>query len=326
VRYAIGIDVGGTTLKGGLVDEAGKLLFTHARPTPIHGATPPDLVAALVELSVDLRSRARGPGIEPEGIGFGQPNIIDGPDWVQRQVNNLPYMEGFALRPALAEALGGPLAMDNDVMNASLAEYHFGDGHNYERAFYFSLGTGIAAGIFTEGGRQLRYTSGWTGDTGHIIVEPHGEACTCGGRGCLETVATGPAIRRRAMALAQSGKSGWLASRLASNGDLTPADVTEAAMQGDSTCVQVWQEVGWYVGIALTSYLHVFDPHVILVGGGLAQAGDLLLSPIRSTLNSLGSPYYLAHLQAVKQAALGPEAGIIGAAALILLPEGFPST
>lgn len=321
MRYAIGLDLGGTNLKGGLVDQTGRVIFKETRPSPARGSSPDPIVDALIGLAVELRQRAQGMGIEPEGFGFGPPNFLEGPDWIQRQVNNLPELEGFALRPPLAAALGEYIAMDNDVMNAALAEYHFGDGHNYARAFFIALGTGIAAGIFTEGGRQLRYVSGWTGDTGHIIVDPHGRVCTCGGRGCLETVASGPAIREFALAAARTRKSPALAARWVEAGDLDARDVTDAALAGDEAARHIWEEVAWYLGIALTSYIHIFDPHVILVGGGLSEAGELLLEPVRRTIAALGSPYYLRHLRAVKKAALGADAGLVGAAALILLPE-----
>ena len=323
MRYAIGIDLGGTNLKGGLVDETGRVVFKESRGSPTDSKAPGPIVEALVRLAIDLRDRARGMGIEPEGFGFGPPNFIEGPDWIQRQVNNLPGLNDFPLRPPLAAALGENIAIDNDVMNASRAEYRFGAGRGYERVLCMVIGTGIATGIFTEGGKQLRYIYGWTGDTGHIIVDPHGRLCTCGGRGCLETVATGPAIREFALMAARTKKSPALAARLAEAGDLEARDVSEAVLAGDIAAQEIWDEVGWYVGVALTSYVHIFAPHLILVGGGIAEAGEFLLEPIRRTIQSLGSPYYLGHLRAVKKAALGADAGFIGAAALILLPESL---
>ena len=322
MRFAVGIDLGGTQIKGGLVDETGRLHHKETRPTPPGGQSSPEpVVQAQIALAQDIQALALRQGIQVEGFGFGQPNIIEGPDWIQRLANNVPGLEGFAMRPVLAEALGGRIAMDNDVMNASFAEYHFGDGHNYDRAFLLFIGTGIASGIFTEGGRRLRFVSGWTGDTGHIIVDPLGQPCTCGGRGCLETVATGPAIRQRALAAARTGKSPALAACLAAAGDLSPHDVALAAGAGDEAAGRIWEEAGRYLGMALTSFIHIFDPHVILIGGGIAEAGELLLDPVRRTIAALGSPYYLRHLKVVKKAALGAEAGLIGAAALILLPE-----
>ena len=303
MRHAVGVDLGGTQIKGGIVDENGRVVYKEMRPTPAGSASAQEFAQALVAFGQALQARAGALGLRSEGVGFGQPNIIEGPDWVQRQANNIPGLEGYPLRPDLEAAFGPRVAMDNDVMCAAFAEYHFGEGHNYQRAFYFSIGTGIASGIFPEDGRQLRYVAGWTGDTGHIIVEPRGPLCTCGGRGCLEAVAAGPAIRRQALAAARTGKSLALARRLAEAGDLAPLDVTEAAQAGDEAARYIWEEAGWYVGVALTSYLHIFDPHVILMGGGISQAGEFLLAPIRRTLAALGNPYYLGHLRAVKQAA-----------------------
>lgn len=323
MRHALGIDIGGTALKGGLVDETGRVLFKASRPSPAEHRSPQPVVDSLIAFAVELRDRARKMGIEPEGIGFGPPNFIEGPDWIQRQVNNLPALNDFPLRPPLAAALGEAIAMDNDVMNAGLAEYYFGEGHNYDRVLFMAIGTGIASSIFTEGGGRVRYIFGWPGDTGHIIVDPHGRLCTCGGRGCLETVAAGPAIREAALSAAVTGKSPALAARLSQAGDLEARDVTEAALVGDDAARDIWSEAGWYLGMALTSYLHIYDPHVILIGGGIAEAGELLFEPIWRTLRALGSPYYLNHLRGVKGASLGADAGFIGAAALILLPDSL---
>jgi glucokinase len=148
-----------------------------------------------------------------------------------------------------------------------------------------------------------------------------GRRCTCGGRGCLETVAAGPAIREQAIEAAASGQSPALAERLHLMGDLEARDAAEAALAGDAGALKIWQQVGWYMGMALTTYQHIYDPHVIVLGGGVAQAGELLLEPIRRAMAELGSPFYLKHLKAVKQASLGTDTGVIGAAGLILLPE-----
>jgi glucokinase len=321
VRTAIGIDLGGTTLKGGVVDDTGRVLLKRSQPAPAKHSPAEHIVASLVGLAHNLRREAESLGLAPEGVGLGVPNFIEGPDWIQRQVNNLPGLNDFPIRPPLVAALGEQVAIDNDVMNAGLAEYYYGGAKLFDRVFFFAIGTGIAASIFIEGGERLRYILGWPGDTGHIIVDPLGRRCTCGGRGCLETVATGPAIREQALTLAASGQSAALAARRLDVGDLDARDVTEAALAGDAGARQIWEQVGWYVGMALTTYQHIFDPHVIVIGGGVAQAGELLLDPIRRTMAELGSPYYLKHLQAVRQAALGAEAGLIGAAGLILLPE-----
>jgi len=321
MRTAIGIDLGGTNLKGGLVDDSGRVLFQASEPSAGPAGSAEQIVAGLVSLCERLGQQASELGLAPEGYGFGVPNMVEGPQWVQRQVNNLPGFNDYPLRPALAAALGESIATDNDVMNAGLAEYAFGGGRQFARVLFLSIGTGIAISVFTEGGARVRYILGWPGDTGHIIVDPHGRQCTCGGRGCLETVASGPAIRERALSVAQAGKSPALAARLAAQGDLDARDAAEAARAGDEAALELWEQVGWFVGIALTSFQHIYDPHAVLVGGGVAEAGKLLLAPARKTMAALGSPYYLKHLQVVRPATLGQNAGVIGAAALILLPE-----
>lgn len=323
-RTAIGIDLGGTNLKGGVVDETGRVLARRSQPAPAKTSPAGQIVEDIVSLAQALRRDAAGLGLQPEGVGLGVPNFIEGPDWIQRQVNNLPGLNDFPIRPPLVAALGDRVAIDNDVMNAGLAEYYFGEGRQFDRVLFIAIGTGIAASIFIEGGQRLRYIMGWPGDTGHIIVDPNGARCTCGGRGCLETVASGPAIREQALSAAKSGQSPALAARLQSAGDLEARDVTVAASLGDAGAQAIWERVGGYLGMALTSFQHIYDPHVILVGGGVAQAGELLLAPVRRTMQALGSPYYLSHLKGVKQGALGVDAGLIGAAGLLLLPADRP--
>jgi predicted NBD/HSP70 family sugar kinase len=123
------------------------------------------------------------------------------------------------------------------------------------------------------------------------------------------------------LAAARDGQSPALAARLAERGDLEARDVTAAALAGDAGACQIWETAGRYMGIALTSYVHIYNPHIVLVGGGVSGAGELLLAPMRRTLAGLGSPYYLKHLRGVQLAALGADAGLIGAAALVLRPE-----
>src|SRR5262245_30115355 len=135
MRTAIGLDLGGTALKGGLVAETGRLLFKESRPSPAAARSPEAVVRVLVDFALELQARARAQGLEPVGFGFGPPNFIEGADWIQRQVNNLPALNDYPLRPPLAAALGEHIAIDNDVMNAGLAEYLFGAGQRYRRVF-----------------------------------------------------------------------------------------------------------------------------------------------------------------------------------------------
>jgi glucokinase len=162
------------------------------------------------------------------------------------------------------------------------------------------------------------------GDTGQIIVDPFGqEDCTCGGRGCLEAVAAAPAIRRRALAEIARGKETRLAQIKAERGDLEARDISEAAAAGDAVARDILEQAGFFLGVALTSYLHIFRPSLIVLGGGVAQAGDLLIAPIRRTMNRLASPWYLRRLKDIVVSALGKDGQAVGCASLILFPGRF---
>ncbi len=317
-RLAIGVDIGGSSTKMALVDEAGA---AHARatvPTPREGAAG-DIVARLVEAILAFRQRAQT-GIE--GIGFCVPQFSDGPGWVQRQAQNMPALEGYPLYPSLRAAFGPAIAMAYDVNAAGLAEYRFGRGRGAERMLFMAIGTGISTSLVTREQGLVGYSWGTMGDTGQIIVNPGGDQeCTCGGHGCLEALAAAPALRRLALAEVGRGSPTLLARIKADKGDLEASDVSAAAEAGDAVALDILDRAGRYLGVALTSFLHIYRPSLIVLGGGVAAAGELLLEPIRRTMERLASPWYLERLEGIVTSSLGRDAAAIGCAALILYPD-----
>ncbi len=317
-RYAIGVDVGGTFTKLALVSDEGRIILKERMPT-LHADAPEPVVEHLISSIQKIKGQAEKEGYTVEGIGIGMPQFIEGEQWIQRECNNMPALEGYAMYPPLEAALGPNIAMDNDVIASGLGEYHFGIGKEYDRVFFIAIGTGIGCAIFTEGGELVRYNYGAAGDIGMIIVDPHGMVpCTCGAKGCLETMATTLAVRRMGLEAVQCGKDTSLAEVFKEKGDLEARDVGEEAKKGDRVARDIIEEAGYFLGVALTSYMHIFRPHIFLVGGGLAEAGELLLEPIRRTVYRLGSPFYLKQLKGIERATLGAEAGMIGCASLIL--------
>ena len=223
--------------------------------------------------------------------------------------------------PPLRDAFGSSITIINDLSAAGIAEFRFGCGRNHERMLLMAIGTGVCTSFVTREYGLLRYSWDGSGDTGMIIVDPNGNVeCSCGGRGCLEPLVSGPGIRRRALLEIERGRSTLLAKIKTQKGDLEARDVTEAALVGDVVAQDIMDQVGFYLGVALTSYLHIFRPDVIVLAGGVAQGGSLLVEPIRRTMNRLASRWYLEHFDGIELSSLGTEGQAIGAASLILAP------
>ncbi len=321
-RYAIGVDIGGTYIKLALVDEAGKIYLRSSISTP-DDPRPEPAVAKIIEAALRLKEQAETEGYSIEGVGFTIPHFAEGENWIQLQTNNIPSLEGFPMYPPLREALGPSIAMINDLSAAGVAEHMFGKGRDAERMLMMAIGTGISISVITQEG-LVQYSWGSCGDAGMIIVDPNGLAdCTCGGRGCLESVAGGWAIRKRALREVERGRQTLLADILQQKGDLEAGDVTQAARAGDAVALEIWEQVGFFVGVALTSYLHIYAPTLIVLGGGVAQARELLIDPIRRNMNRLASPWYLRRLTGIEVSELGKDGGAIGCASVILYPGRY---
>ena len=322
-RKAIGVDIGGTDIKLALVDEEGGVHAREVHPTP-KGPHPEPVAQGIVAVAKAFLQSTGSAGHSVEGMGFSVPHFYEGDDWVQCHTNNMPSLEGYPLRLPLARAFGDSIAIMNDLSAAGIAEYAFGKGRGTDRMLLIAIGTGVAVSVVTREQGLIHYSWDTTGDTGQIIVDPTGESlCTCGGRGCLESLVSGPALRRRALAEVERGKDTLLAKIRAERGDLEARDISEAAHAGDRVARDILDRAGFYLGVALTSYLHIFRPSLIVVSGGVGQAGDLLVEPIRRTMERLASPWYLERLVGIELTALGNEAAAIGCASLILHPGRY---
>ncbi len=320
-RYAIGVDIGSTSTKLVLINEDGRIHLRDIFLTP-KGSQAENIVKTIIKATRVFHDRVLSAGFDVEGVGFAVPQFCEGKDWVQRQANNMRSLEGFPMYPPLRDAFGSSITMVNDLSAAGIAEFRFGCGRNHERMLLMAIGTGVATSFVTREYGLLRYSWDGSGDTGMIIVDPYGNVeCSCGGRGCLEPLVSGPGIRRRALFEIERGRSTLLAKIKTEKGDLEARDVTEAASAGDVVAKDIMDQVGSYLGVALTSYLHIFRPDVIVLAGGVAQAGSLLIEPIRRTMNRLAGRWYLEHFGGIELSALGTEGQAIGAASLMLSPD-----
>lgn len=291
-----GIDIGGTSAKIGLVDSSGAIVRRIGIPTG------PDLAAGelVTRLAGALRELLGAHSADALGVAAPGCRRADGEGVVN--VTNLPKIDGFPLRQRLEEAAGLPTRLDNDANAAALGEVRFGAGKGSARVLVVTVGTGIGAGMVVDGAVH-RVAWGGLGDPGHVIVRRFGPRCGCGGHGCVEALASVPAMLRLA---AEARSPGY--------GDL--GLLIGAAMRAESPAKEVLQEAGADLGMALASLVHVLTPDLILLGGGgIDAAEELLMEPVRESLRAHVQPFFGSRLT-LGRAALGNDAGLIGAAAL----------
>ena len=319
---AIGVDVGASRLKLVHVDRSGSILSSAVHPTP-RGDTGLQIGERIAVAIAAFRDTTRATGAAPSGIGIVVPYFVQGPDWVQRWTTNLPQLEGVALRPVFAEHLGNEIRTGNDVSAAVIAEHLFGRGQGVRRLLLMAIGTGISIGVMVDG-ELLQYSWGTAGDTGHIVVDPDGlEVCTCGGRGCLETVASGWGLRDQAIRGARRSPGSALATMLEAGQEITGADVAGAARRGDELAVRTFQRATHFLAVALASYLQIFSPELIVLSGGVTDSSDLLLDGVRELLQRVASPSRLRTLRGVELSAFPHMGAAIGSASLILFPDRY---
>jgi glucokinase len=311
---AIGIDLGGTKLLGILVDERGSPLARRERPTCACDG-PDVLVGSIAALARELAEEARAAGRPPRGVGVGAPGPLDPRTGVVYAMPNLgeDYVR-FPLRERLTRALPElPVAVENDANAAIQGEVWTGAAKGCEDAILLTLGTGVGGGIVAAG-RMIRGARGAGAELGHVIVEPDGPPCGCGGRGCLEQYASGTAIARLAAEALARRREGALAQLAAPSAQ----DVVRAARAGDELALAVIDRGARALGTALASIVHVLNPELVLIGGGFGSAAWDLLEP--STAAEMKSRTFVASWEGLKlaRAALGSDAGAIGAARSVI--------
>ena len=264
----------------------------------------------------ELLHKARADGVYErlDAIGVGVPGPVSFRDGVPVSPPIMPGWDRFPVREQLTREHGCPAVVDNDVNIMAIGERHGGVAHSVDDFLFVKIGTGIGCGIYLSG-EVYRGTDGCAGDIGHIQVDPHGPVCSCGNAGCLEALFSGAALAKDATAAARAGASPALAERLAAHGTVTALDVAAGAVEGDVTCIQLIREGGRRVGIVLAGLVSFTNPSMIVIGGGLAQLGHVLLAEIRSVVYRRSLPLATGNLPVVLSE-LGPRAGVAGAAVL----------
>jgi glucokinase len=308
----IGVDIGGTKVAGGVVTPDGRVLARIRTETPDRSKSPSVVENTITEVVQELRRE-----YAVRAVGIGAAGFVD-----EERANVLfaPHLSWRRepLRDALVARLGLPVVVENDANASAWAEVWVGSGRGVDNVVVVNLGTGIGGAVVL-GGRLHRGRYGLAGEFGHMTVVPGGHRCECGNRGCWEQYASGNAVTREARELVRSESPVARVLHQAVGGDvrlITGPLVSELASKGDRACVELLEEVGTWLGTGLANLAAAFDPELFIIGGGVSEAGELLLGPARSAFerNLTGRGY--RPTARVVAAELGNEAGLIGAAAL----------
>ncbi|OLZ71470.1 sugar kinase [Streptomyces sp. IMTB 2501] len=298
VRHVIALDVGGTGMKAALVGDDGELLHRARRATGRERG-PDAVVATILGFAAELRAYgAEHLGAPAVAAGIAVPGIVDEEQGVAAYAANLGWRD-VPLRALLTERLGIPVALGHDVRTGGLAEGRIGAGKGADRFLFVPLGTGIAGAIGIDG-RVEAGAHGFAGEIGHIVVRPSGTPCPCGQRGCLERYASASAVTEA-----------WAAA--CGDPDADAADCAKAVASGDPNAVRIWQEAVDALADGLVTALTLLDPRTLIIGGGLAEAGEVLFQPLRDAVRRRVT---FQKLPSIVPAALGDTAGCLGAGLL----------
>jgi glucokinase len=321
--YLVGIDLGGTKILTARCTLQGAIVAQKRVPTEA-AMGPKAILRRIVKTVLDVTAGCDPAGLR--GVGVGAPGGVDINTGVLAYAPNLPGWHNVPLRDILSswlrEAFGHPVrvAVGNDANAAALGEYRFGAGAarpGLRHMVYLTVSTGIGGGIISDG-RLLQGRQGMAGEVGHMTIDVHGPRCKCGNIGCLEILAAGPAIARAGQELVATGRAPLLSQLVGGEPERVTAPlVQEAAQAGDPDACALMAQIGRYVGVGVINLIHLFNPEVVCIGGGVAKAGPLLFAPLIATVDELALPSMRAGV-AIVPPLLGDQIGVQGAAALLL--------
>jgi glucokinase-like ROK family protein len=315
--YVVGIDIGATSKDLALADICGQIVQRRSEPADVLMA-PEEVLGRCSEIVCEMALAQGGHPDQVLGIGLGVPGPVEFSRGVLVAPPLMPGWEEFSIRGFFQTTFPTAfVAVDNDVNIMALGELRAGDGIGLDNLIYVKIGTGIGAGIVSNG-RMHRGSSGSAGDIGHICVDKSGAVCRCGNIGCLEAMAAGPAIAEKAAAAARSGASEFLRQRLEANqGKLSPEDVNAACRSGDTAALEIVRQSGQMIGDVLAGLVNFYNPSHIFIGGGIANFGNHLLATIRQGVLQRSLPLSTRNL-VIDYSRMGSEAGVTGATFLAL--------
>ena len=302
------IDLGGTSVRAAVVDVNGGLAGFVAGATEASQG-PDAVIDRIVAVLRNSLTRAAVDISELVAVGIGAPGPLDWDSGVIHEAPNLPGWKEVPLAARIADAIGLPTFLENDANAAALAENQYGVAQGSQNMLYITVSTGVGGGLILDG--ELWHGAyGSAGEFGHMTVDFDGPLCDCGNRGCIEAIAAGPDIAAWVGEQIVAGHP----SRLTSSGDLSGRDVVEAAQQGDALAVSALERAGRAVGFGIVNVAHLVNLDTVVVGGGIANAGELLFDPIRATVRSHLLESTAPNLR-VEPWSLGEDVGLLGAAA-----------
>lgn len=314
MAHAIGIDLGGTSIKIGLVNKKGEIVDSIETPTLAESNSIDTIFKNLTLAVRDLIGRNGDKKIT--AIGIGSPGAIDPNEGrIVTGIANIPVLTGYPLAVEIQRELGIPSFIDNDANNAGRGEFLFGAAKGMKNFIMITIGTGIGGAIFVNG-ELYGGVNNYAGEVGHMLIVDNGKYCTCGNFGCWEAYGSATAMIRKAKVMVERGVDTRLKKHYPDK--INARVIVEEAQRNDEVAMEIVVETGKYIGIGIANLINLMNPEAILIGGGVSQAGDILLSEIKyyAKVNTLPRAWEAAKIVLAK---LGNKAGILGSAALAFM-------
>jgi len=320
-KLILGVDLGGTKIAAALATAEGEILTRGYCPTPGE-AESQAIMSSILRTIEETVSSGKVRLSQLLGIGVAAAGIIDSDKGMIITSPNIPDLREVPLKHAVEQRFGIPTYVGNDATLAALGEWYFGLKKSVANLIYITVSTGIGGGIIANG-RLYTGAHGFAGEVGHMTVDVNGPKCNCGNVGCWEALASGTALAREAIRQIREGANTSIAELV--GGDLSGIDakvVFQAAEGGDELANKLISRLAYYFGIGLVNLVNIFNPELILIGGGVAKMGDLLLQP---AINLVKQRAYvtLAYNVEIKPALLGDDSGVLGAVAFVLEHSGY---
>jgi glucokinase len=314
-QLVIGIDLGGTKINTALVDASGRMIAHDYRETAA-AEGPSAVIGRMLDAARSMAAQATC--MQVAAVGIGAPGPLDSKAGIVLTPPNLPGWDRVPLRQLIEDGLGIPALLENDANAAALGEHRFGAGRKAEHMIYVTVSTGIGGGLILDG-RLYRGAGGMAGEIGHITIMPSGPLCGCGNRGCLEALASGRAIAQRARERVIRAMPTLLADLAGKDPNRITAElVAKAAEQGDAEAQDILADAMNYLGIGVANLVNLFNPQLVVIGGGLMNIGEALFEPVRRAIYRHAFPGPAQAVEVVP-AELGDNVGVLGAAAVALM-------
>lgn len=315
-KYYIGVDLGGTNIKAGMVTEQAKPIVKTSIPTEAERG-PDHVLDRIAEAVENVRKRS---GLSKEligGVGIGAPGTLDIKAGVVRYPPNLPGWRNVPVVEEVEKKTGLRAVLENDANAAAYGEFWAGAARDVHSMVMLTIGTGIGGGIICND-TIIHGNTDCAGELGHLIIEADGRKCACGNWGCFEAYASANSLVRRFVEAIEAGEDSSLAERVKSGEEVTSKDIFDSAVDGDELSNRIYRETGIYLGIGIVNILHFVNPARVVLSGGMIGAGELIMAPVRETVEKRALPDAQRNCEIVF-ATLGEDAGFIGGAGCALV-------